>query len=207
LYSSAGTCSAAVISPNNVIVTAAHCLYDTDINLWYDDWVFVPAFKNGAAPFGGFTWLDAVVPTAWAVAGSSSAGARYDVGVIKLAPNSDGLNVTFYTGWLPYAMNGSYVQHAHSFGYPVNIGNANYSIVCEAESFSQSGEIMGMGCPMQFGASGGPWLKTFVPYSTGAMNYVTNVTSHMRTDTAGRAFYAARFNNSNIGVVCNSAGC
>lgn len=49
-------CSASVISPNNIIVTAGHCLYDTDVNRWYTNWLFVPAERNYAAPYGTFSW-------------------------------------------------------------------------------------------------------------------------------------------------------
>ena len=46
-------CSGTAIS-NNVMLTAAHCLYDSTNNVWYNNWVFTPAYRNGSAPYGTF---------------------------------------------------------------------------------------------------------------------------------------------------------
>ena len=54
--SGGSSCSATVISGNN-IVTAAHCVYDTPSrNQFYTNKVFTPAFRNGSAPFGTFRY-------------------------------------------------------------------------------------------------------------------------------------------------------
>ena len=44
-------CSASVVSGNNIIVTAAHCVYDTTNNAFYNNWVFSPAYRNNKAPY------------------------------------------------------------------------------------------------------------------------------------------------------------
>ncbi len=49
LFSNAGYCSASVIGPST-IVTAAHCLFDTNTNQGYNDFSFCPAAKNSNCP-------------------------------------------------------------------------------------------------------------------------------------------------------------
>jgi hypothetical protein len=48
--------TASVISPNNIIVTAGHCLYDTDAEKWHDNWFSAPAERKGTAIYGLFPW-------------------------------------------------------------------------------------------------------------------------------------------------------
>eukprot|EP01036_Dinobryon_divergens_P044469 gene44469-59339_t len=38
LFTNAGTCSASVISGNNIIVTAAHCCYNRSTDNWIGGW-------------------------------------------------------------------------------------------------------------------------------------------------------------------------
>jgi len=66
LFFNAGSCSASVISGQNIIVTAAHCVYNTDSNYWYNNWVFSPAYRfKVASPaprpawsMPAVTWVD-----------------------------------------------------------------------------------------------------------------------------------------------------
>ncbi len=48
-------CTASLIDHDN-IVTAAHCVYDTDYDYWYYGFVFVPAEAGGNAPYGTYNW-------------------------------------------------------------------------------------------------------------------------------------------------------
>jgi len=50
LFTNEGTCTASVISGNNVIVTAGHCCYNRTSNNWIGGWSFVPAMITGARP-------------------------------------------------------------------------------------------------------------------------------------------------------------
>ncbi len=204
---SSGWCSASVISPNNIIVTAAHCVYNTDTNTWNSGWVFVPADRNGAAPYGSFPWSSATVLNAWMAAPNSLAGRAYDVAVIKLGNNSAGYPVTAYTGWLGRTWNGGYVQNLHAVGYPSNLNSGRYTYICTAESFYQAADILGMGCNMMHGSSGGPWIVSFTPYAYSG-NWVFSVVSGgLSGSTWGNTFYGARFNSNNIVPLCTTLGC
>ncbi len=156
-----GYCTASVISPNNIIVTAAHCVYDTVANKWFTGWIFVPADNNGAAPYGAFPWVSARILTAWKNA--SGAVRRYDIALITMDKNSNGDSLSSSVGWLGRSWNFSYIQHMHAFGYPSNI-DSRYTRACAAESFSGGTDVLGMGCDMTYGSSGGPWIRVFTPY-------------------------------------------
>lgn len=194
-------CTASVISPNNILVTAAHCVYDTSVNRWHTNWSFVPADRAGVAPYGSFPWASATVLNNWMGAG----GTRYDVALIKLGNNSVGNPVSNYTGWLGRVWNYSYVRHLHAFGYPSNLNSGRYTYTCGAETFSESTDVLGMGCNMTYGSSGGPWIMSLQPYATGANNYVNAVVSGGTPGT--NTFYGPRFSSNNIVPLCNAAGC
>jgi V8-like Glu-specific endopeptidase len=202
-----GYCTASVISPNNIIVTAAHCVYDTDANRWYTGWTFVPAAKSSTAPYGRFPWRTARVLTNWINAPDSLTGRRYDVAVIRLGNNSAGRSVKSYTGYLGRSWNYPYVQHHHAIGYPDNLSSGLYTYICAAESFSWSTDVVGMGCDMMHGSSGGPWIRVFKPYTSGANNYVNAVVSGSYSGAPANTFYGPRFSDSNIVILCTDEGC
>jgi V8-like Glu-specific endopeptidase len=197
-----GYCTASVISPQNVIVTAAHCVFNTATNQWYPGWTFVPADRNGAAPYGAFPWAEAWVLNAWINASSSVR--RYDVAVIKLGNNSAGRPVTYYTGSLGRIWNASYVRHEHAVGYPSNLSSGKFTYICAAETFRNSTNVLGMGCNMEHGSSGGPWIVGFTPYVV-ANNRVNSVVSGGTPGT--KTFFGARFATENIVTLCNDVGC
>lgn len=206
LYFSGGYCSASVISPNNIIVTAAHCVYNTDTNAWYTGWAFYPAYRNGVVPFGGFAYSSATVLTAWQSATSSSAGRRYDVALIKLKNNSAGRGVTYYTGYLGRSWNYGNVMNLTAFGYPSNLTYGTlYTYQCHAETFYSSTDVIGMGCNMTYGSSGGPWIRVFYPWTAGARNFVTSVVSG--GNPSYPTFYGAKFTSNNIVPLCSAVGC
>jgi len=203
LFTSAGSCTATVISPNNIIVTAAHCVYNTVNNTWYTNRTFAPAYRNGTRPYGTFPGTSAWILTAYANA--SSPVTRYDVAVIRLGNNSAGRPVTYYTGSLGRSWNYGSVLSLFAFGFPGNLGSGQTLQVCAAESLSGGTDVLGMGCNMTYGSSGGPWVRVYKPYFQSSTNYVDSVVSG--GDPAVPTFYGARFTSNNIVPLCNSAGC
>ena len=205
--SGGGYCSAAVISPNNIIATAAHCVYDTETNEWLDGWTFVPADRNGSAPYGTFPWESARVLWRYIDAPNWSSGIRSDVALITLGNNSAGHSVTYYTGNLGRTWNNSYRQNLHAIGYPSNLNDGKYTYVCTAESFWKGADKIGMGCNMEQGSSGGPWIKKFTPHAGGANNYVNAVVSGGPPCVSTGSFCGPRFSSWNIVPLCNNEGC
>lgn len=207
-------CSASVVSPNNVIVTAAHCIYDTPSrNAFYTNFVFTPAYRDGNAPYGTFAYQTCWVLSSWVgLSGSYSINswADDDVAVCKMRPNSAGQNLSNLTGWFGRGWNWPYVQHFHTLGYPFrNTADAlltdagKFLRSCQSESFQQASEVVGTGCDLSRGHSGGPFV---VGYS------LNDVTGQVRSVYSGffigtNNAYGARFNSNNIVPLCNAAGC
>lgn len=207
LFTSRGTCSASVVSGNDVIVTAAHCCYDRGQGRWIGGFQFAPAYRDGYAPYGMFGWSSATVLNRWISVGDR----RSDVCVIRLRPNSAGRDVTYYTGWLGRSWNWGTTQVHHSVGYPGNIGGGEKMQLCVSESFHPSSgcggtTVLNTGCSMTYGASGGPWIRH---YRSG--NWVNAVVSGYDgtscTGSFGRTFNGPRFTTDNIVTLCNAIGC
>jgi len=202
-----GSCSASVVSPNNVIVTAAHCCYDRTAKKWNSGFVFVPAYRNGAGPYGTFPWQQATILSSWITNGDIPS----DVCVIKLGNNGLNKPVTYYTGWLGRAWNFGPTQVMHAVGYPGNIGGAALMELCVAESFGSSAAcggnaILNMGCSMTYGSSGGPWV---MGYRSGdwVNSVVHGYISTNCTGTLGQTFDGASFTSTNIVTLCTAIGC
>jgi V8-like Glu-specific endopeptidase len=198
-------CSASVISPNNIIVTAAHCCHNR--TRFHSNWAFVPAARGTARPYGTFPWTSARVLTAWINTGTRDT----DVCVLTLGPNANLQTVSNLVGWLGRSWNFSNVQHHFAFGYPSNIDSGLYKYEASAESYANCGNglVNAMGSPMTFGSSGGPWIRVFKRYESGAKNYVNTVVSGYDacTGTFGQSFNGARFTSNNIVPLCNAQGC
>lgn len=207
LFTNKGSCSAAVASGNNVIVTAAHCCYDRSDGDWIRGFQFAPAYDSGNAPFGMFDWSSATILSRWIDVGDR----KSDVCAIKLRNNSQNRPVTFYTGWLGRSWNFGTTQSLHALGYPGNIGGGNTMELCAAESFNPSSScggtsVLNMGCSMTFGSSGGPWLRGWR-----GGNWVNGVVSGYDstscTGSFGQTFNGPRFTSDNIVKICDAIGC
>ncbi len=202
-------CTASVISSHNIIVTAAHCVYDTDVNRWYGNWLFVPAERNYAAPYGTFSWASATILTNYINAPNWAAGIRYDVAVISLLNGSLGNPVTFYTGWLGRSWELPYIQNITEIGYPANRPNGmKYTYINHAETYAGTTDILWWGSNLGSGVSGSPVIRVYAPFQSGANNYVNAVHSGGSPNAANPINgLGPRFSNTNIVVLCNAVGC
>lgn len=196
-------CTATPIGPNT-IVTAAHCVFDTQRNIWYRNFSFCPAYRNGACPYGQFAWKKAWIPPQYLNAAAFHYGIRYDVAVLELGPNGVGKGVHQMVGYLSRSWNQPYVQNVRTIGYPQKFYGGKYSWICQSSTIFKAVDIMEMGCNSGGGHSGGPWIRGF-----GSSNIVNNVMSY--ESVAGNPYKimgAARFSSYNIVPLCNLApGC
>lgn len=206
-------CSATNISGNSVIVTAAHCLFNSTTNTWYTNVVFTPAFRGTSGPFGTFPAQNCWILNSYInLTGNYAVNTwgPHDVAVCKMNKNSAGKTLAAAVGWLGRTWNNPYNVHVHNSGYPFfdfnnnSIPNAGkYLHSCIGETFQQTAELLGVGCNRGPGISGGPWVVGLAPFV--ATGWVNSVNSGLFFGTQN--LYGARFNSNNIVPLCNTAGC
>jgi V8-like Glu-specific endopeptidase len=174
-------CSAAVIS-YRLIATAGHCVHDGNglASGWSSNIVFVPAYRNGSAPYQSWTWAEAATTGEW-FAGSGAVPNAADYAIIRVNDAQFGSRlkklgvVTGILGWRTLALARN---HVHMLGYPCNLDD------CEQMHEVTSGSFRGVapnsvefGSDMRGGSSGGPWIQNFGAASdgqTGGFNTVRN---------------------------------
>lgn len=173
-------CSATVFS-KRAIWTAGHCVY-TPGSGWHRNMVFIPAYRNGAAPYGNWVGVDAASPKGW----TQSANLAYDIGVV-VAGDKTALNDTTartiqsVVGSLGTSWGGSPYRLYNRFGYPANFASGKYLNVCEgslsARRSKPGPDPIGVGCDMLGGSSGGAYIDKYAPYFSNGKNFVNSVHS------------------------------
>lgn len=176
-------CSGSVVTApsGSLLVTAAHCIYDRDTQVWFNYyWLFKPAYDYGDEPLLSWTALSFTIPTAYANLAYSDANYNFDYGFV-VVDRIAGRKIAQITGSLGIAFNQPRYQLTYSFGYPVNIGEGEIMSVCISrpiKALCASRDYIGQSlrCGMGGGCSGGPWIQNFVD-KTGA-GYVTGLNSY-----------------------------
>jgi V8-like Glu-specific endopeptidase len=102
-------CSGALVGPD-VVLTAAHCLYNHEAGGWVGGIVVVPGADGETWPYGYEIATDAIVPAAWVDLGDPT----YDVGLIVLASP-----VGRSAGWLSLGTLSTETLSDPSFPYTV----------------------------------------------------------------------------------------
>lgn len=157
-------CSATV-QRMRIITTAGHCVSDGNGH-FYKGFVFVPALRNGAGPFGSWSGVYVVVSNTWHLGGGTVPNAQ-DVASIELADNN-GIKIGQVTGTAGYAIPGiGPKQHVTTNGYPCNIDSCNKLHRNDAQAVAGSSNTVIVGSDMRGGASGGGWLLNWGEYGVG----------------------------------------
>jgi V8-like Glu-specific endopeptidase len=177
LFGFPSECSATVVSSpsRRLVFTAGHCVNDRysplGRNRWAANWLFVPAYHDGQAPFGEFPAESLAAPKAWT---ERSIGAilpgnrflssfKFDVGAALLHPNGSGQTVEDAVGGASLLVDQSRQQQFQAFGYPGGALKGKELRVCASpylgsERFSNvfaGPRTMKIACDMATGASGG----------------------------------------------------
>lgn len=161
------SCSAAVINTEgkSLIWTAGHCVAGQGNGEWHNNWIFVPGYKNGKAPFG--KWSAQVL---WTWSGWIYNGNRnYDLGAVEVHPNRQGQRLGNVVGTLGWMFNFPRNQDFTEFGYPSAGRRFNGQVLVQCnEPFDGTDGVRGPGprtstneCDFTAGASGGPWMTQF----------------------------------------------
>ncbi|TFD74172.1 hypothetical protein E3T54_15395 [Cryobacterium sp. Sr8] len=165
-------CSGNAISAanENTVVTAGHCLNEGP-GAFASRFTFVPAYNNGAAPYGQWEATELYAPTQWASGGDIN----YDTGfAIVASPTGTSLSDT--VGASGASFNNSRGLTYSAYGYPAAApfnGATLQSCYGTAtdDPYGQT-QSQGIPCNMTGGSSGGPWF-----IGSGTSGYQNSVNS------------------------------
>jgi hypothetical protein len=153
-------CSGNSVSAKNksTVSTAGHCVNEGP-GTFATNFVFVPAYENGTAPYGKWTATSLHAPTQW----SSGGDMAYDTGFAVVGPNSSGQNLADVVGASGVAFNQARGLTYKSFGYPAASpfnGETLKSCTGPASNdpYNPQFNTQGIPCDMTGGSSGGPWF-------------------------------------------------
>ncbi len=148
---------------NYAIWTAGHVVHagDNKASGWSTDMIFVPAYRDGDAPYGRWHVSHLWTRTTWYQHGNPN-GLTEDMGG-GILYNLNNKKIGQVVGALGFAWNRGRLQHWNSLGYPAASpfdGERMHN--CQA-SYAYDGSVPGtkpvaIGCDMTGGCSGGPWV-------------------------------------------------
>jgi V8-like Glu-specific endopeptidase len=169
-------CSASSVTSGSggnqsLVWTAGHCVHEGGPGgTFATNVLFVPAYRDGAQPFGSWTAHMLFTSAGWA----NNSNLRVDFGVIVVnRRSSDGATLGSVVGTLGIATGVTDHQHYHVFGYPAarqtvwpgTAFNGNRMWGCQSSAARRVTEEPGsgpapvaVGCDMTGGSSGGPWI-------------------------------------------------
>ncbi len=212
-------CSASLIRPG-IVVTAAHCVVNFGARQFYSNWRFVPGYRNGVAPFGTFTAVQARILSSY-YNGTDPCAQRgvicqNDVAVLALNSNVGNSTGWYGYGWNAFGFTGSGLAQITQIGYPGCLDNGGLMQRNDSQGFRSASLANNtiIGSLMCGGSSGGPWLVNFGirPTLTGTTsgtfatptNAVVGVTSWGYTSTAPKEQGASPFTTANIATLVNA---
>ena len=153
------SCSGDAVTSENgsTVLTAGHCVkYQGS---WHTDWVFVPGYHDGEAPYGTWAATKTLTTPQW----EADEDMNYDVGV-GLVGQVDGENLTDVVGGQGVTFNGDYNQDMYSFGFPAadpyDGETLDYCSGTSGQDFLLTTDHS-LSCNMTGGSSGGPWFLDF----------------------------------------------
>jgi V8-like Glu-specific endopeptidase len=161
----------ALLSANKSVVwTAGHCV-NQGPGAYATKWAFVPAYKDGVAPFGVFAAAQLMTTSQW----KSSGAFGYDEGAAVVG-TANGKTLTDAVGGRGIAFNYDRSESYQSHGYPAGPPfNGERHWVCDSSlkvsDTSNSPPTMAIGCDMTGGSSGGGWIVGSDLYSVNSYAY------------------------------------
>ncbi|MFD3547116.1 trypsin-like serine peptidase [Streptomyces sp. NPDC058655] len=159
-------CTATVVGANTV-VTAAHCVRTTlsdgssQTATWDKNLYFVPGYRDGRSPHGGFTVRRVHMAEDWQADGN-------DVAMLEMNPAADGRSVSGVAGAQRIAFGvepgGRTTQQ---FGYPYTARVLH----CEGPGTQprRAPHLLRIPCRMGVGSSGGPYIVDLSPAGIGTV--------------------------------------
>jgi V8-like Glu-specific endopeptidase len=156
-------CSGTAVQSGNdsLVWTAGHCIYEA--GAYAENFLFVPAYGDGAAPFGEFTAATANLRTTPAYAAGEGFVDDFGAAVVGTA---GGMTLAQAVGERPLDFNPPNLLQSYTlFGYPVNAKTGSGEIMwqCAAGSAFLDTKLgppspVGVPCSWPGGSSGGGWV-------------------------------------------------
>jgi V8-like Glu-specific endopeptidase len=150
-------CTASVVDSagQNLIITAAHCVYDP-IAGQRSDLVFIPGYRNGDTPNGVWPLFSITVDPSWSESGNED----LDVAFAIVKPQN-GRQVQQVLGGNSLGVNKGYQLPVKVTGYP---SSGDVPITCANMTTEQSSTQLRIDCPdYTGGTSGSPWVTDLDP--------------------------------------------
>jgi hypothetical protein len=173
-------CSGTALASTNqsVVWTAGHCVNEGPGD-FVTNFLFVPAYRDGSAPYGKFAGETLLTTSAWR--GSGEFGV--DVGAAVVGTNTSGQTLSAAVNERPIVFNATRNQSYSLYGYPAAKGfNGQRLRVCNTtwmlDDTSATPATMGVQCDMTGGSSGGAWVTaggavaSVVSYGYGSLRNV-----------------------------------
>ena len=167
------TCSGSSVRAKNenLVQTAGHCV-NQGPGAYAKNVIFVPAYKDGKAPYGRWSATRIATTTQWRTAGDLT----YDVGYVKVKPKKKSLADTVGAQGIGFNLpRGGTVD---VFGYPAERQyDGSRLATCRGQQVQDrrgSGD-QGVVCNLSGGTSGGPWLAKFS--ASKGVGVITSVSS------------------------------
>ncbi|WP_314216421.1 hypothetical protein [Pseudarthrobacter equi] len=152
-------CSGNAVTSRNksTVSTAGHCVFGGP-GQEATNFVFVPAYENGQAPYGKWTATDLYTTSEWTASGDIS----YDT-AFAVMDRLDGDLLTDVVGGSGVAFNEDRGRSYTSYGYPADKqynGETLKSCAGTAtnDTVNPAFTTQGIPCDMTSGSSGGPWF-------------------------------------------------
>jgi hypothetical protein len=153
-------CSGTALTSGNesVVWTAGHCVNEGP-GAYYTNWAFVPAYKDGARPYGTWAARTLLTTAPWRQSGDFG----YDEGAAVVRTNGAGQTLTDVVGSRGAAFNQPAQQRYLAHGYPAAPPfTGGRMFICDANlalrDNSANPPTLGIGCDMTGGSSGGGWV-------------------------------------------------
>lgn len=160
----------AILSANESVVwTAGHCVNEGP-GAFYKNFLFVPAYRDGSAPYGKFAGSTLLTTSGWQASGEWGV----DVGAAVVGVNDLGQTLSDAVDEAPLAFDAPRNQAYRLYGYPAAKKFSGQRMrVCETSWLTDDAfatpDTMGAACDMTGGSSGGGWIT-----ATGAVASVVS---------------------------------
>jgi hypothetical protein len=151
-------CSGTIVNTEgkSTVWTAGHCV--SDGGAWNYNWVFVPNYASGWAPYGVWSSYQLWTTTAWFNNNNDFAN---DVGASIMYRNG-GRRITDYLGGQGITWNYPIGYYVYAFGYPQAYPfNGCCLVEAPGYTYNGGGGTIYMLNDMTGGSSGGGWLTSF----------------------------------------------